>query len=172
MQKVRTIVLLCVTASTGGCVALPVAALGLAGQVTDIGSTAFSVGTEVFTSGKLESVELATFEQAEQAVRWMLNDLRLSIKELESDKTKAFYKIEDDNGAEVKITVRRRTAAICGVRVDVGWFGSEAYARLLLKSIRGRMPSVRNSSATQPSLPVDLSHPKLAPGFQEDNLER
>ncbi|MGC4030310.1 MAG: DUF3568 family protein [Tepidisphaeraceae bacterium] len=171
MQRLGRAILVLVAASAGGCAAIPVAALGVAGNVSDIGSTAFSVGTEVFSSGKLESVEFATFEQTEQAVRWMLNDLRLRVKELESDKTTAFYKIEDDSESEVKITVTRRTAAICGVRVDVGWFGSEAYARLLLKSIRGRLPSVRGGAATQPAAPMNLSHPALPAGFQTDNIE-
>jgi hypothetical protein len=157
----------------GGCIAaLPVAALGVAGDVADIGSTAFTAGTEVFNSGKLESVEFATFDQARAAVRSTLNDLRLNLDQSTATKTKARYDFSDDIHDEVRIDLVQRSPAICGVRIDVGYFGSEAYARLLLKSVRGRLPLFAGRAATQPAQPVDLFKPRIDPAFNRDNLDR
>ena len=151
-----------------GCVAAPIAALGVVGNVTDIGSAAFSTGTEVFTGGRLESVEFCTQHQGEVAVRWMLNDLRLRTETVETDDDRTQFVISDDTGSKVEIELVRRTAAVCQMRINVGWFGSEAYARLLLKSVRGRLPAVTGSPATLPANPVDLRHPHYPQGFLTD----
>lgn len=157
----------------GGCIAaLPVAALGVAGDVADIGGTAFTAGTEVFNSGKLESVEFATYDQAQAAIRSMLNDLRLKQTKSSFTKTKARYDFTDDVGEKVRIDVLQRSAAIVGVRIDVGYFGSEAYARLLLKSVRGRLPLFSGRAATQPAQPIDLFRPRVNTAFDRDTLDR
>lgn len=156
-----------------GCIAaLPVAALGVAGQVSDIGSAAFTAGTEIFTGGKLESVEFTTFENGQAAVRSTLNDLRLHLDDSSYTKERARYDFSDDGGAKIRIDVNRRTSAVCQLRIDVGYFGSEAYARLLLKSVRARLPIVARHSATQPASPVDLTQPREYPNFAKDNLDR
>lgn len=156
---------------TGGCALIPVAALGVAGSVADIGSAAFSTGTEVFSAGKLEAVELASFAHAQAAVRSTLNDLRLDLRSAEITKGVAKYDFRDDSGSDVEITLKRRTAAVCQLRVNVGYFGSEAYARLLLKSVRSRLPIVARRPATMPSEPVDLFAPREFPGFEADELD-
>ncbi|MDB5326576.1 MAG: hypothetical protein JWM57_2145, partial [Phycisphaerales bacterium] len=137
-----------------------------------IGNTAFTAGTEIFSSGKLESVEFTTFEHAQAAVRSMLNDLRLHLDQTEFSKQRARYDFSDLAGASIRIDLVRRTSAICQVRIDVGMFGSEAYARLLLKSVRARLPIVARQSATQPTSPVDLRKPREFSNFAQDNLDR
>lgn len=157
---------------TGGCIALPVAALGLAGNISDIGNTAFSAGTEIFSSGKLESVEFTTFEHAQAAVRSTINDLRLKLDQSEFSKRRATYDFSDQADSSIRIDLIRRTSAICQIRIDIGIFGSEAYARLLLKSVRARLPIVARQSATQPTSPSDLQKPRDYPNFAKDDLDR
>ena len=172
-SKVLRLAALSVLLTANGCALLPVAALGVAGNVADIGSAAFSAGTEVFNAGKLESFEFCSFEQGQDAVRSMLNDLRLHSTKSEFEKNKAYYLWEDETGATVDITVRERSAAVCGFRIDVGYFGSEAYARLLLKSIRARLPLVQARPTTQPINPVDLNAPRTyRPTTPADDSDR
>ena len=150
---------------SGGCALIPVAALGVAGNVADIGSAAFSAGTEVFAGGKLESIEFCTFANAHAAARSMANDLRLRASELKRTKTDVVYRLADEHGAEIDLSISRRTAALCALRIDVGYFGSEAYARLLLKSVRARLPAASARPATRPVAPVDLNAPRTYGDF-------
>ena len=147
-------------ALAGGCIAAPVAALGVVGQATDIGSAAFSAGTEVFTNGKLETVEFSAFDQADRAIRSTLNDLRLDSHRTQGRKNHAHYTTTDEYGSTTKIDVWKRTSALVDIRVDIGWFGSEAFSRLLLKSIRHRLPAAATAAATRPTSPVDLQKPR------------
>lgn len=151
----------------GGCIAAPIAALGLVGQATDIGSAAFSAGTEVFTSGKLETVEFSAFDQADRAIRSTLNDLRLDSERTQDKKGHVHYASTDEYGSTTKIDVWKRSSALVDMRVDVGWFGSEAFARLLLKSIRHRLPAAATAAATRPVNPVDLQKPRT---YEPTNL--
>ncbi|HEX8323231.1 MAG TPA: DUF3568 family protein [Tepidisphaeraceae bacterium] len=171
-KTARTVILFSAACLTGGmlsgCALLPLAALGAVGQVSDIGSTAFSAGTEVFTSGKLEAVEFCRFDQAQAAIRSTLSDLRLPLKSSKFTKETATYDFEDDSGSDVTFELMRRSPAICQIQVDVGMFGSEAYARLLLKSVRARLPLMDGRPATRPSTPVDLFAPKRIPKSETD----
>ena len=118
----------------GGCTT---AAVVSAGTVAGIAASAVSTGAEVYTLGKLNSADEARFDEWIDAVRAAAGDLHLKI-EKESAKRKGEWRctLVDERKAKIKVFVQRRTETLCRTRIDMGWFGSEPTARLLLARVR------------------------------------
>ena len=118
----------------GGCTT---AAVVSAGTVAGIAASAVSTGAEVYRLGKLDSADEARFDEWIDAVRIAADDLHLQIAK-ESNKRKGEWRctLVDERKSKIKVTVQRRTETLCRTRIDVGWFGSEPTARLLLAQVR------------------------------------
>ena len=118
----------------GGCTT---AAVVSAGTVAGLAASAVSTGAEVYSLGKLDSANEARFDEWIGAVRAAATDLHLKIAK-ESDKRKGEWRctLVDERKAKIKVFVQRRTETLCRTRIDVGWFGSEPTARLLLARVR------------------------------------
>jgi hypothetical protein len=131
----RVLVASLAAAGGGGCAAVPLAMIGTALGV--VGSAA-SVGGTVFSQGKLDSAELATADQWAAAVRAAAAELCMSVAETPPtavDGTRTFT-LTDDHKSAVDVRVEPRTRTMVRSRVDVGLFGSEPTARLILARIR------------------------------------
>jgi hypothetical protein len=125
----------------GGCAAVPVAAVGtLAGA----GASAVSTGNDIVRLGKVETAEMASFDETVSAARQAGADLALRAKPDEQrDHGVLRLHFADDPGDGIKVDVQARTARLVRLRVDVGWFGSQQTARLLLARLRAHLPRVQ-----------------------------
>ena len=121
-----------------GCAALPLAALG---TVADVSSSIIGTGSEVFSLGKLDSVEHAKLGQCEVAVRQTVEQLHFRFTADQFDNESHTFTIADDHDDEIAIEIHSMTARVCAIRIDVGIFGSEPLARLLLRGIRAHLPA-------------------------------
>ena len=133
----------------GGCAAIPVAAVGaLAGA----GATAVSAGNDISRLGKIDTAEMASFDQVVSAARLGATDLCLR-QEGDEQRDHGVLRLHfaDDKGAGVKVDVEARTARLVRLRVDVGWFGSQQTARLVLWRLRAHLPRAQPTDGT----PVD-----------------
>lgn len=140
-----------------GCAALPVATLGTLLGVT---ASAVSTGTEIYQLGKLDTAEIAALGHAAEASRCAAADLCLHPRREQWDKGQVVRLVfADSKHARIKVRLERRTARLVRVRVDVGWFGSEATARLFLGRLRARLPPPRFARAP----PADSAGPHFSP---------
>ena len=119
----------------GGCTT---AAVVSAGTVAGIAASAVSTGAEVYRLGKLDSADQVRFEELIAAMRAAADDLHLKLGNESRDDEKGQWRctLDDEHGSRTKVTVQRRTETLCRMRIDVGWFGSEPTARLLLAQVR------------------------------------
>ena len=143
----------------GGCAAAPLAALA---TVADISSDVVGTGSEVFKNGKLESVELTTFSQCEDAIRQTFTDFRLNVVYDTRDGADRKFEVIDDTGATTDIVITRRSPVLCYIKIDVGYFGSEPLARLLLRRIRVHLPMDHQGATTLPALPGEAPNDEPA----------
>jgi hypothetical protein len=133
---------------SGGCAGLTLvgaaSALGAAGSALDTGAS-------VYSNGKLDSAELASLEQLERAVRSAAGELGLSVmaeKALGDGRRR--LQLVDRRHKVIDIWLDPRTPTLTRLRIDVGWFGSEPTARLILSRVRAYLPKPP-ASATQPA---------------------
>ena len=132
-----------------GCALFPLATLG---ALFDIAGTAVSTGTEVYqySAGHVDTAFRADSGDCRQAVRRVAADLQLQIlRDCKRGGGRQRWDIElqDDRKSKMIITVERRSPMLCWCRVDVGLFGSESTAKLVMQTIQSHLPS----ATTQPS---------------------
>jgi uncharacterized protein DUF3568 len=149
--RVRRLLLIGLSASfllaCGGCELLPIATLG---AVFGIAGTAVSTGTEVYSAGKLDSAFRADAGDCRRAVRRAAADLQLHIVQdcqRSGARQRWDFVFQDDRKSEIIITVERRSPMLCWCRVNVGLFGSEPTAKLVMQVIVSHLPP----AATEPS---------------------
>jgi hypothetical protein len=131
----------------GGCALIPLATLS---TIFGIAGTAVSTGPEVYKLGKLDGAVMANDVACRRAVRLAATDLQLHIvlnrKECGSSQNWDF-ELQDERKSKIEITIERRSPMLCLLRVDVGWFGSEPTAQLVMTVIKSHLPE----AATSPS---------------------
>ena len=131
----------------GGCQLIPLTAVG---ALFDIAGASVLAGPEVFTAGKLDGAFMVGDAKCRAAVRLAAKDLQLHIvrdRKIWGSRQRWGFQIQDDRKSDIVITVERRTPTLCWCRVDVGLFGSEPTARLVMDRIKAHLPP----SATEPS---------------------
>lgn len=118
-------------------------ALGTVATALGIAGSAVTTGGAIYSQGKLDSAEMSTMENWTTAVYAAADDLHLKVKHPPADgpatlpsATLVHFILEDEKGATMSVTVERRAQTLLRSRVDVGLFGSEPTARLLLSRIR------------------------------------
>ena len=131
---------------TAGCATATVAA---AGTVAGIAATAISTGGEIYRLGKLDAADEVRYERWITACREAVRDLHYTPeKDLDKGNGSWICIVRDDRRSRVDITVERRTEMICLTNIDVGFFGSEPTARLILAAARRR---AANPATTRPT---------------------
>jgi hypothetical protein len=141
---IASLLLLCCS----GCALIPLATLG---AVVDIAGTAASAGPAVYKAGKLDTAFMNHLDDVHAAVRAAAADVDMRIA---SDQMKDksgnvwVFELEDNQKSSIEVVIERRTRTLCRCRVDVGLFGSEPTARLLMSRIEQHLPP---PPATQPS---------------------
>lgn len=137
----RLLILAIVLLAGGGCAAIP---LTTAGAALEMAGTAASQGAAVYSLGKLDFSVNADFGECNAAIHAAIADLQLHLMKCEfADKgqDKIVYELEDDRKSRTDVSVDRRTARLCQCRVDVGIFGSEPTAKLIMDRIRHHLPN-------------------------------
>ena len=120
-----------------GCAAAPLAALSTA---FGIAGTAVSTGSSVYSSGKLDSAEMASLDDLRAAVFQAADDLRLeTIYEKDVDATRQI-RFVDTRQFRIDVTIDPRTDNFARLRINVGINGSEPTARLMLARVRLHLP--------------------------------
>jgi hypothetical protein len=142
-RTIRPLYLLILTSlllGTSGCITASVIAAG-----TAIGAAASAVATsaDVYRLGKLDTALMASEDECVHAVHEAATNMRLTIKQEKTNKNQRLWKFEltDEQKDTTEITIDRRTAELCRMRVDVGWFGNEPTARLIMAKIREHLPA-------------------------------
>ena len=113
-----------------GCTGLEPALLGVA-------ASGVRTGAAVYNMGKLDAAVAADGATMADAVDKMCDELGLSIteKDADQDRPRWDYVIHDERRNAMIIRVDQRAAKMTRVQVEVGLFGPEVVARLLLKRI-------------------------------------
>ena len=125
--------------TSGGCAAIPLATLGTIGGIT---ASAVTTGRDVYKQGKLDTAEMATYDQVVHATLAAADDLDLTKKQVSLwDDGHADVTCVDQHGAKVEVKLQRRTRTMSWIRIDVGAFGSEVAARLFLTRLRAHLPA-------------------------------
>lgn len=120
--------LLCITLGlTGGC-GVELAVLGAAASAASSGSAAYK-------RGKLVASWMGPFDLVVAAGEVALSEMGYAIYRSSGDAREGEWTIVayDDDGGKIVLTVDRKTSELTDFQIDVGWFGSEPTARLVLK---------------------------------------
>jgi hypothetical protein len=137
-------------ASAGGCATATVAS---AGAMVGLAASAVSTGADVYQMGKLSSADQARFDDWIADIRAAADDLHLKVlkESLNNEKGEWRCTLADDQKAKIKVFVQRRTETLCRTKIDVGLFGSEPTARLILARIRFRDDPTNSRVGHNPS---------------------
>jgi hypothetical protein len=115
------------------------------GTLVSSAGSAVSAGRDVYGLGKLDAAEMARFDQTVLAAQQAADDLGLRFKPLSpkpppKDSSVMVLPFFDDKGSRVNVRVERRAVRMVLVRIDVGLFGSEVTAHLMLSRLRAHLP--------------------------------
>ena len=113
--------------TSGGC-GIELAMIGAA-------ASAASQGSAVYKSGKLNVAWMGDFDEVVAAGEIAGNDLGLLIVSTVGDAQEGTWKtkLTTSDGEDIVIKTMRKTPQMVHFQIDVGWFGHESMARLLLK---------------------------------------
>jgi hypothetical protein len=141
----------------GGCALIPLATLG---AVVDIAGTAASAGPAVWKAGKLDSAFMADSVAVRDAVRSAASELCFrTVSDAGKGKRGDVwdFQFEDDQKTSIEVILERRTPMLCLCRVNVGFFGSEPIARLVMSRIELHLPKApapTTSESNPPKVPA------------------
>ena len=121
-------------------VVLSLASLTLPGcgvelAVLGAAASAASTGSAVYRRGKLDASWMARFERVVAAAELAANDLGLELLSSVGDSAAGTWTLTARNAADEKFIVRieRKAPRLIEFQIDIGWFGHEPTARLMLK---------------------------------------
>lgn len=132
-------------AACGGCVGVAAA------PVLGASLTAGDRGYAFWQSGTLKYVDEAGFEEMSRAVEATNERLALALintsetTSRDGDVTLRRWKLRSDRGKAATITIRKITARMVGVSIDVGLFGNRPAARLYADRLRTELESIRDA---------------------------
>jgi Protein of unknown function (DUF3568) len=125
----------CLLLSCGGCITASIATIG---AMIGFAGTAATVGNDVYHLGKLYRSVMATQDDTRKAVRATAGDLGLKVlseSPPSHDNPVSEYLLEDDQKKKMGVSLDQRSAKLCQIRVDVGIWGSEPTAKLIMDRI-------------------------------------
>lgn len=110
--------------------------IALIGAAAGAASSAADAGSAVYSAGKLRSVGMLDVESTRTAVLIAADELGLEIDE-ENEPRPGQYRIVliDELNSRIYIHLQERTPTMTRLTINIGLFGSEPTARLILKRI-------------------------------------
>lgn len=118
------------------CVSLgPAAGCGVELAVLGAAASAASSGSAAYKRGKLVGSWMGPFDLVVAAGEVALSEMGYAIYQSNGNARKGEWTIVgyDDDGGKVVLTVDRKTSEFTEFQINVGWFGREPTARLILK---------------------------------------
>ena len=161
-HRLSSLLLIIVAMCSGGC-GIELAMIGAA-------ASAASQGSAVYKSGKLNVAWMGNFNQVVTAGEIAANDLGLLIVSTTGNAEGGHWetKLRTRDGDKIEIRTTRKTPQLIQFQIDVGWFGQESVARLVLKrmavAIRLDANADGSGEVILPLLPAPLA-PELAPAL-------
>ena len=127
MRIVGLIALLIVLTCNVGCLSpLAIGTIGGAGS-----NAAFSNSGR----GKAESFVIAKYDDVIAATLRAVEALSLEVKEKRIENGQAFYRCYDAKQKRIDLFIEYRSDTMTSVIINVGWFGSVAFGRLMARRI-------------------------------------
>lgn len=127
MRIVRLIALFIVLTCNVGCLSpLAIGSIGAAGS-----NAAFSNSGR----GKAESFLIVKYDDVIAATLRAVEALSLELKEKKIENDKIFYRFYDAKKKRIDLFVERQSDTMTSVKINVGWFGSVAFGRLMAQQI-------------------------------------
>ena len=129
----RFLLLMMVLSALAGCTGLEPAVIGAAAGATE-------AGVAVYSKGRISAAAIEDYDDVRLAVRQAAEDLSLEMYFEREDEVWSRYSMRDERRKSFTVYVRRRTATMTQLDIDVGRFGNEAIGRLLLLRIGVALP--------------------------------
>ena len=101
--------------------------------------------------GQSESFFIAKFGNVTAATLLAAEALSLEVKENKVEKDQAIFSFYDATKDRIDILIVRRSDTMTSIKFDVGWFGSVAFGRLMLRQIISELH--RSETVLQDSKP-------------------
>ena len=159
----RAVVLSLVLLCTGGC-GVELAMIGAA-------ASAASQGSAVYKRGKLNASWMGPFDMVVAAGEVAGTDLGLSIKSNTGNPAKGQWVtlFVTDDGDKISVKTTRKTQHLTEFQINVGWFGEESTARLLLKrmAVAINLDANHDGSGEVITLPPPPEAPPTKPAESE-----
>lgn len=156
VKSMRVLFLSAPLVGAGGC-GVELAVIGAA-------ASAASQGSAVYKQGKLNVSWMGSFDRVVAAGEAAGSDLGLIIMSTEGDAAEGTWEtvLSTRDGDKIVVRTTRKTRKLIQFQIDVGWFGSESTARLLLKrmAVAINLDAMEDGSGTViPALPSFLTEP-------------
>ena len=136
-------------ASTGCATGVTVAT---AASVASLAGSTLDTGTDVYSMGKLKTAEMAAIPDVVEATYQASRDLKLTMM---TDKQRGDGVVRmalvDDRHKVVDLWLDPRTPNLTRIEIDVGWFGSQPTATLILNRLRVHLNEIQTGSTTRPA---------------------
>ncbi len=132
-----------------GCVTASIATIGAA---LDVASSAVTTGSDVYQLGKLMGQGMGSFVVSFDAVLRAAPDLNLHLVRVYKSGRRGDvgkFRLEDDLEHVTDVVIERRSGRMCLCEVNVGFFGSEPTAGLIMDRIRHHL-AVAAEATTRP----------------------
>ncbi|MEM6391792.1 MAG: DUF3568 family protein [Planctomycetota bacterium] len=129
-----------------GCTGLEPAMLGAAasGAQTAVG---------IFQRGKLEAVDASPIDELTRATQQTIDALGFEVYEEEIEPDRYFIEARDLQNDWIIVELSRQTDMLTAIRLNVGYFGSEPTASLVLAQILARQHPGMLTAPLRPGLP-------------------
>jgi hypothetical protein len=129
MRIVRLIVLFIVLTFNAGCLSpIAISTMGTVGSGAPV----------IFHDsgrGKGESFWIAKYDDVITATSRAAEALSLELKEKKIEKDQTFFRFYDATKDRIDLFIERRSDTMTSLKFDVGWFGSNAFGRLMVRQI-------------------------------------
>jgi len=133
-MRSKAVVVLLATCICAGCTGLEPAVIGAAASATKAGAV-------VFSKGRISAAAIVDYERVQDAIGRASVDLSLELVYEREDEVWSKYIMRDDLKKRITVRIRRRSATMTQVDIDVGRFGNEAIGRLFLLRLAAQMPN-------------------------------
>ena len=111
------------------------------GPSATVGSSAGEAGISRYESGRIQSFELARYEDVVEATRRAGELLLLKLRKEATNADQSTFYYVDDKNEQVKVTIEPRTATLTHIQIDVGLFGSKGLALVMINQIVNEIAS-------------------------------
>jgi hypothetical protein len=105
-----------------------------------VGAGAADAGVTRFELGKVKRFEIARYEDVIEASRRAAENLSLELKKEKLEEDRALFTYLDDKAQRIDILIEGRTETIAYIKIDVGIFGPQGLALLVLNQILSELP--------------------------------